>query len=31
VTSGILIIWSLSRLDNGTRMSCLDGFDWSAG
>jgi len=31
VTSGILVIWSLSRLDNGTRMRCPDGFDWNAG
>jgi len=24
--SGILVIWSLSRLSNGTRMPCSDGF-----
>ena len=29
MTSGTLVIWSLSRLDNGTRMPCPDGFDWS--
>ena len=28
---GTLVIWSLSRLDNGTRRPCPDGFDWSAG
>ena len=31
MTSGTLVIWSLSRLDNGTRRPCPDGFDWSAG
>jgi len=31
VTSGTLVIWSLSRLDNGTRMPSPNGFDWSAG
>ena len=25
MTSGTLVIWSLSRLDNGTRRSCPDG------
>ena len=29
VTSGTLAIWLFSRLDNGTHMSCPDGFDWS--
>ena len=29
MTSGTLIIWSLSRSDNGIRMSCSDGFVWS--
>ena len=27
----MLIIWSLSRSDNDTRMSCSDGFSWSMG
>ena len=31
MTSGTLVIWSLSRLDNGTRRPCPDGFNWSAG
>ena len=31
MTSGTLVIWSLSRLNNGTRMTCPDGFDWGAG
>ena len=31
MTSGTLVIWSLSRLDNGTRMPCPNGFSWSAG
>jgi len=26
VTSGTLVIWLLSRSDNGTRMPCYDGF-----
>ena len=30
MTSEAVVIWSLSRLGNGTRMSCPDGFDWSA-
>ena len=29
--SGTLVIWSLSRLDNGTRKPCPNGFDLSAG
>ena len=31
VTSGTLSIWSFSRSDNGTRMSCPDRFGWSTG
>ena len=31
MTSGTLVIWLLSRLDNGIRRPCPDGFDWSAG
>ena len=31
VTSETLVIWSLSRLDNDTRMPCPDGFNWSVG
>jgi len=27
MTSGTLVIWSLSRLDNGTHKPCPDGFD----
>jgi len=30
VTLGTLVIWSLSRLDNGNHMPCLDGFGRSA-
>jgi len=29
VTSGTLVIWSLSRSDNDTHMSCSDGFSSS--
>jgi len=31
VTSGTLVIWSLSRSDHGTRMPCSDGFGRSVG
>jgi len=31
MTSETLVIWSLSHLDNGTRMPCPDGFDWNVG
>jgi len=31
VTSGTLVIWSLSHSDHGTRRPCLDGFVRSAG
>jgi len=31
VTSGTLVIWSLSRSDHDTRRPCLDGFVRSAG
>ena len=31
MTSGTLVIWSLSRSDHGTRMLCSDGFNWRAG
>jgi len=27
----MLIIWSHSHSDRGTRMPCSDGFVWSAG
>jgi len=29
VTSGTLVIWSLSHSDNGIRMPYSDEFDWS--
>ena len=31
MASRMLVIWSLSYLDNGTRMPCPDGFDSSTG
>jgi len=31
VTSEMLVIWSLSHSDHGTRMPCSDGFGRSAG
>ena len=30
MTTGTLVIWSLSRLNHGTRMPRSDGFDRSA-
>ena len=31
MTLGTRAIWSFSHLDNGTHMSCPDGFGWSTG
>ena len=31
MTTGILVVWSLSSLDHGTRMLYSDGFGQSAG
>ena len=31
MTSEILVIWSLSRLNNGIRMPCPDEFEWGTG
>jgi len=29
--TGTFVIWSLSRLNNGTRIPCSDRLDWSMG